>query len=83
MQRESRRQRGHIGIRIECRVPRRSRIAIPLGSDIVQRQNRTPLVNSDPLQNPGGVYADIETLEEGIVDNVFRMEVACAVYVQG
>jgi len=51
-------------------------------ADVVQRQHRAPRANAHALHDPGVVRANIERLQERIVDLRFRMEVPGTMDVQ-
>ena len=51
-------------------------------ANVIERQNRAPGLDADPLDDPLVVGPDFERLEKGVVDLIFGVEMAEAVEVE-
>jgi hypothetical protein len=82
LERHARRGGARLRVGVARRAVRLAWIDVLRGPDVVERQHRAPRVDAHALQDPRIGRADVEPLEERIVEHVLRVEVAEGVEVQ-
>ena len=83
LERQGRRAPGRLDVRVHRGLLPRADVGVAGRPDVVEREDRAPLADADALEDPLVARADVELLEEAVVDDVLGVEVAERVKIEG